>query len=220
MIDIPFQSPAAAGRTALPAQQPRFDRRVARRIRLERKRRRAGKAPASPGRAGPRFGILAQHDHAGARPLRRERQPPACRQVVPGKAAFRFEKDQVHPRAARGLQPGPQEIEFTVRLHDRQAGRIEAQQDKPVSIEDRLKPRPLPRQQRRSRFPLAASAQGEGQRSRLTVPIGVNFVQLPARQRGNRLAGALRKPLCRTFAKPEDISGHAPNRSMCSCYVL
>lgn len=220
MIHIPFQSPASARGAALPAQQPRLDCRVARRLRFERNRWRAGDFPAGPGGAGPRLGIAAQHDHAGARPLRRQRQPPACRQVVSGKAALRFEQDQIHSRTARGLQSGAQKVELAVRVHDRQPGGIEAQQGQPVPIEKRLGSRAPPRQQGRPRLAPAASAQGKSQGGRLVVPGGMNLVQLPALQRGNRPFGARPKAPGRTFPKSENTSGHAPNRSSCSCYVL
>lgn len=199
MIRIPFQSPATAGGAALPTQQPRLDRGVARRIGIERKRRGAGDVPASPGRAGPWFGILPQYDHTGPGPFRRQCQPPAGGQIVPCEAPPGFQKYQFHPWTARGFQPGAQEIEFAIRVHDRQAGRVEAQQGKPISIENRLKSPAPPRKQSRPCFPLAASAQGEGQGSRLIVPNSMNFMQLPALQPRNRPVGAMRKALCRTF---------------------
>ena len=213
MVDIPFQPPVPAGRTALPAQQPRLDRGMARRIGLKGKRRRAGDVPAGPGRAGPGLRIVAQHDHAGARPLRRQSQSPACRQIIPGEAAFRFKKNQVHSRTARGFQPGAKEIELAICVHDRQAGRIEAQQGKPVPIDNRLRSRSPPREQSRPCLSLAASAQGESQGRRLIVSIGMDFMQLPALQRRNCTVDAMCEPPCRTFPKLEDTSRHTPNRS-------
>ena len=209
------------------AQQFDLEGRAARRVGLQRARRRRGHAPARRGGARHRFGGDTQAEHGDARRFGGKHQPPRRGQIEPGCTAPGFDQQRAKPGAARGIGGGAQQRGFVGDQHQQQRRRIEpkfgetGRVQAPALAFARLGPQP----QQRHCFP--GQRTGDGETGAAGTVVGFereHFVQLRGGEPlGQPCIDGTRITLARhrgggKIAQPSDQGRRVVHN--CSCNVL
>lgn len=193
-----------------------MDRRMTGRLRLQRKRWRAGDRPARLGGAGLRLGVDPQQHDATAGRFRRQNQATAGRQVEIRKSPFRLHEGGRDRAGSHDVETGPQHVHFAGGVHHRQPFGLQAKggQTFPEQDKRRLSPATGPQDEQLTILVPPPHGEREGQGGGAVIASAMYFVHAPGGQRQDGVAMDGLTLLERRAAPEGNGCGHVESLTM------